>query len=72
MPQLITMTVDVQQLIITCSIVELLFAIPAGLILKRVGFSSWWALLCFIPVLALLALWLLAFIRWPRARTEAG
>lgn len=66
MPHLITMTIDVQQLIITCSIIELLFAIPAGMILKRIGLSSWWALLCFIPVVALLGLWMLAFIRWPR------
>jgi hypothetical protein len=67
MPQLITMTIAVQQLIITCSIIELLVAIPAGLVLKRIGFSSWWALLCFVPVVALPALWILAFIRWPRS-----
>ena len=66
MPQLITMTLDVRQLLITCSIIELLFAIPAGMVLKRMGFGAWWALLCFIPLVALLAFWVLAFIRWPR------
>ena len=55
---------NMQQLIMICSIVELLFAIPAGMILKRLGFSSWWALLCFVPVVALFALWLLAFVKW--------
>jgi hypothetical protein len=57
---------NMQQLIMICSIVELLFAIPAGMILKRLGFSSWWALLCFVPVVALFALWLLAFVKWPK------
>ena len=57
---------DMHKLIMICSIIELLFAIPAGMILKRMGFSSWWALLCFVPVVALLALWLLAFVKWPR------
>jgi hypothetical protein len=71
MPHLITMTIDVQQLIITCTIIELLFAIPAGTILKRIGLSPWWALLCFVPVVALLALWMLAFIRWPRDTQQA-
>jgi uncharacterized membrane protein YhaH (DUF805 family) len=66
MPQVIAMTVDVRQLFITCSIIELLVAIPASMTLKRIGFSSWWALLCFVPVAAVFALWLLAFIRWPR------
>jgi hypothetical protein len=66
MPQVIAMTVDVRQLFITCTIIELLVAIPAGMVLKRIGLSSWWALLCFVPVVAVFALWLLAFIRWPR------
>ncbi len=43
---------------------EALFAIPAGLVLKRTGHSMWWALLCFIPVAALVGLWVLAFTRW--------
>ncbi len=55
-----------QQLIEICAVIELLFAIPAGMILKRLGFSSWWALMCFVPVLALIGLWLLAFVKWPR------
>jgi hypothetical protein len=41
-----------------------LFAIPAGLVLKRTGHSIWWALLCFIPIAALVGLWVLAFTRW--------
>jgi len=48
----------------TMALVEALFAIPAGLVLKRTGHSMWWALLCFIPVAALVGLWALALTRW--------
>ncbi len=45
---------------------EVLTAVPAGLSLRRLGFSPLWALTCFVPILAVAALWLLAFSRWPR------
>ena len=54
--------------------VEALFAIPAGLVLKRTGHSMWWSLLCFIPIAALFGLWVLALTRWTplhRSRSEA-
>ena len=58
--------------LIKVAAVEALFAIPAGLVLKRTGHSMWWALLCFIPIAALIGLWVLALTRWtpPNAKTE--
>ena len=50
--------------LITLMIVAALFAIPAGIVLRRIGYSMWWALLCFVPLAALAGLWILAFIRW--------
>jgi ABC-type multidrug transport system permease subunit len=49
-----------------------LFAIPAGLVLKRTGHSIWWALLCFVPIAALIGLWVLALTRWtpPSSNTQ--
>ena len=38
-----------------------LFAIPSALILKKLGRNPGWALLCFVPVLAVLGIWVLAF-----------
>ena len=38
-----------------------LFAIPAALVLKRLGRHPAWALLCYVPILALVGLWVLAF-----------
>lgn len=58
--------INTQQLILIFTIAELLVAIPMGQILKRIGLSSWWALLAFVPILGLPALWALAFIRWPK------
>ncbi len=60
------MTPALLHLMIVSGLVEVLVAIPVGLILRRTGLSPWWALLCFVPVAALLGLWLLAFMRWPR------
>jgi hypothetical protein len=56
--------------LIKMAVVEALFAIPAGLVLKRTGHSIWWALLCFIPIAALVGLWVLAFTRWPSPETD--
>ncbi len=55
-----------QQLTIFMGVTTLLLIIPIGLVLRRVGFSPAWALLGFIPALGFPALWIFAFIRWPR------
>ena len=46
-----------------------LYAIGAGLVLKRIGFSAWWALFALIPITALAGIWALAFVRWPAPRS---
>jgi len=43
-------------------------AIPilmAARVLRRAGFSRWWALLVLVPVVNLVGLWLFAYVRWP-------
>ena len=40
-------------------------AVPVVKILQRTGLSPWWAILVFIPLLNLLAIWLFAYARWP-------
>ena len=42
---------------------------PAGRILNRAGFSPFWSLLVFIPVLNVVALWVFAFSEWTANRT---
>lgn len=42
---------------------------PIGRVLRRIGFSPLWSVLTFVPLINLLALWILAFIAWPE-RTD--
>lgn len=49
-------------------IAGLILVYPVWRILERAGFSPWFALLVFIPLLGPLAVFLmLAFMDWPRA-----
>lgn len=45
-----------------------LIAYPVGSILKRLGYSPFWAILTFVPLLNIIGLWLVALNA--RARTE--
>ena len=47
-----------------------LVAYPVGRILNRIGFSPLWAIAMFIPLVNLIALWILAFTEWPRGRGD--
>ena len=39
--------------------------VPVWRILKRVGIPSWLSLLSVIPIVGLVALWVMAFSTWP-------
>lgn len=39
---------------------------PVGRILDRIGFSPFWSVVAMIPIVNLIALWVLAFTEWPR------
>ena len=43
---------------------------PVGRILRRMGFSPLLSIVALVPLLNLLALWIVAFIEWPKR--EAG
>jgi hypothetical protein len=38
---------------------------PVAKILRRAGFSGWWAILSVIPLVNYIALWVFAVSRWP-------
>jgi len=48
----------------------LLVAVPIANVLHRAGHSRWWTVIVFVPVLNLIALWGLAFGRWPKLATQ--
>ena len=39
---------------------------PIGRILRRIGFSPLWSVLVFVPILNVLALWMVALADWPK------
>ncbi len=41
---------------------------PIGRILGRIGLSPFWTILAFVPLVNLIALWVLAFVDWPARR----
>lgn len=48
-------------------ILSFLVLSPIIKILRRTGYSEWWALLLYVPVFNLVGLWLFAYGRWPKA-----
>ena len=42
-------------------------AYPVVRILNRAGYSSWWAIIAFIPIANLIGLWVFSFAPWPGA-----
>ena len=38
---------------------------PIGKILGRIGLSPFWSIVALVPLVNLVALWVLAFIDWP-------
>jgi hypothetical protein len=46
-------------------LVAWIFAYPMAKILQRVGFSGWYALLWLVPLVNIVMLWALAFMKWP-------
>lgn len=39
---------------------------PIGRILSRIGFSPFWSIVAFIPLINLVGLWVISLIDWPR------
>ncbi|VVD94744.1 hypothetical protein [Pandoraea terrigena] len=51
-----------------------LVGVPVWRILTRLGLSPWFTVLAFIPVVNIIALWLLSYANWPgqRASTQVS
>lgn len=42
-----------------------LLLIPVARILRRTGHSRWWCLIAWIPLVDIVGLWMLAYVKWP-------
>ena len=47
--------------IIPCAVLE-----DGTKVLSRAGFSRWWVLVAFLPIVAWLGIWVFAYVRWPK------
>lgn len=47
-------------------LIAVVFLYPISVILRRIGYSPFWALLALFPLLNLVGLWIVAFGPWPR------
>ena len=63
---------SIPQIAILIIILLVVFMLPYfvfGPVAARAGFSRWWAVLMFVPVVNIVLVWVMAFIDWP---TESG
>jgi hypothetical protein len=48
-----------------------IFVVPLWRIISKAGYSGAWSLLCFVPFLNLIMLWVFAFAKWPNSSNDA-
>jgi len=54
----------IEQILVWSYVLAIL--IPFGQLLRRTGFNRWWLLLAFLPVINIVALWVFAYVKWPK------
>jgi len=58
-------------------VIGAVYVIPGYIILRKIGYSGWWVVTLFVPIIGLLMPWALALSKWPieqdieRARNRA-
>jgi uncharacterized membrane protein YhaH (DUF805 family) len=50
----------------------LVVVVPYVKIIQKAGYSGWWVIVGFIPVVNLIMLWVFALARWPVQDRAAG
>jgi uncharacterized membrane protein YhaH (DUF805 family) len=53
-------------------VLAFVFLIPYVKVIKKAGYSGWWVLTLFVPVVNFIMLWVFAFARWPLEDRAAG
>jgi hypothetical protein len=50
----------------------LIVVVPYVKIIQKAGYSGWWVIVGFIPLVNLIMLWVFALARWPVEERAAG
>jgi|HubBroStandDraft_1064217.scaffolds.fasta_scaffold126335_4 uncharacterized membrane protein YhaH (DUF805 family) len=59
---------SITHLLITLVIAVVIYVVPVVMILRKAGYSGWWCLLGFVPIVNIVMLWVFAFATWPVLR----
>jgi uncharacterized membrane protein YhaH (DUF805 family) len=54
--------------LIVVIVILVVYLVPIIKILNKAGYSGWWCLLFFVPLVNLIMLWVFAFADWPNLR----
>jgi uncharacterized membrane protein YhaH (DUF805 family) len=58
--------------IIAIIIVLAIYFVPILMIIRKAGYSGWWILILFVPIINIIMLWVFAFASWPSLRDHAS
>ena len=62
-------SISIVHWLITISIAGAI-SFPVSMVLRKAGFSPWWALLSLVPIVNWIALWAFALVRWPTEKSS--
>jgi uncharacterized membrane protein YhaH (DUF805 family) len=54
--------------VIAIIIVLAIYFVPILMIIRKAGYSGWWILILFVPLVNIIMLWVFAFASWPSLR----
>jgi hypothetical protein len=46
--------------------------IPYVMIIRKAGYSGWWVLILFVPIVNFIMIWVFALARWPVEERASG
>ena len=53
-------------------LIVFIYLFPVIKILQKAGYSGWWVLVGFVPLLNIIMLWVFAFASWPNLREASS
>ena len=51
-------------------VVLAIYLVPIVTIIRKAGYSGWWCLMLFLPLVNIVMLWVFAFAKWPSLREQ--
>jgi hypothetical protein len=58
--------------LIVALVFTVIMIVPYVMIIRKAGYSGWWVLTLFVPIVNLIMLWVFALARWPVEDRASG